>query len=799
MAEEADPQTLERPTPSVPDVGSFGTTFAAKPPAAVEPALPTAPASGGFLADAGYDPAKTQAVSQELGGVLREKAQGWADQDAERKLGQDRERMDRAYRMEQSSVDDPALRPWNADKERNERMRGPMEQFGSIGSVFAMAASMFTKTPMTSALNAGAAAMRSIQEHDEKGYESAYQAWKDNSTLALKRFEMERNLFDDANKLASTDMQLWSARRLAIAAKFEDRKAIVMLENGMSQELLDLDAKKVGMAKSLQEQMKGFEEYDRDRRIFKDGMDAFKAENPNATPSQDVQHRLQLLHDIKSGARSWQQEAMRNFELTEPNATPERRAEFMRSLRGGAAARPLSPEQEFTKRFYEDKPEATSEEFSKAFGEFKKGQKKDATRNADQEFIKTYWEDHPEATSEDFAKAFGEFKKGQKQPVASGGATNLTTERQRAQDVAAYREKLKGEKNEDGSPKYGAEEIARKAAEYEKSLKIDATAPTANRRDQLASHITRFKVAEQTIDKVEALLKKHNALTGLGGRITRPGEVVGNWFGSNETDRAQFKTYIQELRELGPRLINESHSRPLSAEEQKIADIVPGLNAGDTTTNTAKRLVELQKLFRTLRGDLTKRYEGTWTPEGATGSPPDKPGSPAEGGNWWQKLPDKRSSLDEGRVISDETPFGVKPGQQYAMANKLPIPGMGGITAEIDQQAGGGFARGASVPGPSRRQGPMSDAEYRSKHMQLQELKATVARLGPMREKLVELGATPEQMSKMDAAQAFKFIKERSPGGMGKVSSGWHERNQEFIDQIRAMQDELTGAWQGGK
>lgn len=110
----------------------------------------------------------------------------------------------------------------------------------------------------------------------------------------------------------------------------------------------------------------------------------------------------------------------------------------------------------------------------------------------------------------------------------------------------------------------------------------------------------------------------------------------------------------------------------------------------------------------------------------------------------------------------------------------------------------------ATLPeAPSRGYGnspePISDAQYQGQHRQFQELKATVMRLGPMREKLVELGATPEQMSKMDPGQAFKFIKERSPDGMGKVNPGWQDRNQEFIDQIRGLQDQLTSEWQRGR
>lgn len=161
------------------------------------------------------------------------------------------------------------------------------------------------------------------------------------------------------------------------------------------------------------------------------------------------------------------------------------------------------------------------------------------------------------------------------------------------------------------------------------------------------------------------------------------------------------------------------------------------------------------------------------------------------------------------QVMSDAEPFQLEPGQQYAMNNRgrLPVPGMDGLTSEIDNQAGGGFSRGAAQPGAGRGNvpatsqptGPLSDVDYRNQHMQLQELKASVMRLGPMREKLIELGATPEQMSKMDAAQAYRFVKERSPGGMGQVSPGWQDRNQEFIDRIRSLQDQLTNSWQRGK
>lgn len=794
---KSEPSVL---APSVPAQSSFATDFPAAADApntttsvTTDSGKPTGSAFDALLPD----PAKMQAAGSALLGERQKmgEAQSYVDRESFGRMERDRDQMDRAFKAEGAAAS--AIPPkWDADKERKDRISGPMEQFGSVGSVFAMAASLFTKTPMTSALRAGAAAMEAIQKSDEKGYESAYKAWKDNTDLALKRFGMEHQMFTDASHLLTTDMSAWAIKQKAIASRFENNTAMIMLENGMYKELIDVQNSQVQAAKQLVDAKKGFEEFDLQHKIIA----ASNADAPpDETPKQYVQRNLNLLHELKSGARSWQQEALRNFELTNPNATPEQRSVFMQSIRGGAGGKPLTPEQEFTKRFWDQNPGASPDEFSEAFGEFKKNQK---TSSPDQKFISEWYAEHPEGTTEEFSKAFGEWKKNQKDAkggAGSGGNTQLTIQRQNADAVAKQKEVWRKEGMSE-------DEIAKKGAEMYSKLQSTATPITATNRDQIDSMITRIDTANGAIDKVEALLKKHNAMTGLGGKITRPGEVVSNWFGSNETDRAQFRRYIEELRELGPRLLQESKSRPLASEEKRIAAIVPGLDAGDTTQNTARGLKELQDLFKTLRSGLELRRKGEFQPEKPFGgAAPSKP-APSGGKNPWDAAPiktpapDKRSSLDEGRVVSDWEDI-PELGQQYAMANKPTLPGEGGLTAEIDKQAGGGFGRGASVPGPSRRQSqaPMSDSEYHSKHTELQQLKGAVMKLGPMREKLTELGATPEQMSKMDAGQAYRFIKERSPDGMGKVNPGWENRNQEFIDRIRLMQDELTSTWQGSK
>lgn len=201
-------------------------------------------------------------------------------------------------------------------------------------------------------------------------------------------------------------------------------------------------------------------------------------------------------------------------------------------------------------------------------------------------------------------------------------------------------------------------------------LTAESGSITPNRRDQLTSQSDRFVYADQTIDKIEALLKKHNALTGLGGKITRPGEVVANWFGDNEADRHQFESDINLLREWSSRLLNESQTRPLSAEESRIVSIVPGLEMGATTANTASRLMELKKLFKQMKAGIDARIGA----EGASqqpASPPETSAPPTKAPSWddFPAVSPRSDAGGNGRVLSDATTESVSGGQNYAAAN----------------------------------------------------------------------------------------------------------------------------------
>jgi hypothetical protein len=258
---------------------------------AFAPNLSPAPSpQPGFMSDID---ASADRAQQALVGPARQAAerQSWADQQFQDNSTADIRRQEDAWSRERARADDPALRPWNADQERAARTRGPMEQFGSIGMIFAMAASAFTRTPMTSALNAGAAAMTAIQKGDEKAYESAYKAWKDNSDLALKRFDMEHRLYEDANQLLTTDVNLWKTKTLQIAAQFDDQKKIVMLQNGMDPEVLKMSESLARSRMELVKAKEGMEEVYWRGKMISEGIKALRQANPdwkddNKSPEQ---------------------------------------------------------------------------------------------------------------------------------------------------------------------------------------------------------------------------------------------------------------------------------------------------------------------------------------------------------------------------------------------------------------------------------------------------------------------------------------------------------------------------------
>lgn len=226
----ADTPAPDAPAPA-PDAAPAATAAPAAPPLA--PALP----GGGTNLDADTDAyKKVLPIDREL---MRAKigAEGAMAAEYDRRDKETRARMEHALSAEGASAAD--LKPWNADQEMAKHQTSMWDQFGSPGFIVAMLASAFTAQPMNSALAAGGAAMKAVKDNDQAGYEKAFEAWKTNTDLAIKRHNMEHQEFADIESLRTSDIAAWREKMTEILTRFDDKRKLALLDGGMDLELMN--------------------------------------------------------------------------------------------------------------------------------------------------------------------------------------------------------------------------------------------------------------------------------------------------------------------------------------------------------------------------------------------------------------------------------------------------------------------------------------------------------------------------------------------------------------------------------
>lgn len=452
---------------------------------------------------------------------------------------QDRERMQRQFERQQFAAEAlPA--PWQPDKERAERIRGPFENFGSLATVFGMFASAATRAPLTSALNAGASAMEAIRNSDEKAYESAYKAWKDNTNLALKQFEIENKLFDDSLTLMNTDLATWRATSMANEASFNNKKALLFLENGMDKEYLQAKEAQAKAALQMQKSAWEGELFDTRHRIFKISVAEFKKQHPDALPSDEVMFKLNLIRGLNSEkgiygfAEQQVADGVRQYMMqhgVEPPAEVKNKM-IADALAGRYAARPGASTP------IKDYLAARVPELMKPKEEGGMGlSETEARLQAERE--------HATARAKD--------------PVVTEGRIN-------------------------------AAEIQRRAAEYEKQGLSKTDAFDKARKELVASSPTGVKMEEKRvekqtqltsiisqIDRAQTLIKESQGQvlnpTGMKGVVSR----FKDWLTGADEGAREFRQIVKTLQLQVPSLMRGS-SKVLASEKAEIDAIVPGLD-----------------------------------------------------------------------------------------------------------------------------------------------------------------------------------------------------------------------------
>ena len=537
-------------------------------------------------------------------------------------IGQTNERMaeDRGiakeyFNREAASIND--LHKWDQKQEAQKYAYDPIEAFGSIGSLFGIFASAFTKTPMENALNASSAAMNAIKSGKQDEYQNAFKAWKENNELAIKRGELMHRQMQDALELFSKDSQAGEAAMRQNAMKFGDQKALVMLDHGMVPELVQYYG---SFGQAMTQLTKADEDLTKSK--FKQQMFTNMGGNLDAFTAVYLGDKYKDPGAQMIMRSAFQDEQKASDGKPIDGAGYERIANKVKTFSEKMAGL-TGAERETFQKIYVENHMKRKEDGSPAMSEGEAME--DALRRTstamrpnqspERTFIDEYYAAHPEATPEEFSKAFGDFKAGQHRPGGSTGGPGAA----RVQTMEEIKADIKREHPDWTAGKVDLEAIrqARTAA---------ASPITGNERVKQESHIEQYRLAIHDIDEVETLIKKHTGAVGAAGYVGRVGERLSNLVGSNATDREQLERIIHQLKLTAPRLLLDATGRPLSAEAEHINKIVAGLNLGDTTANTLRAMKELKERFATMRDAASNRIGegGAATPKAGWTVPPSQ-------------------------------------------------------------------------------------------------------------------------------------------------------------------------------
>ena len=213
------------------------------------------------------------------------------------------DRMEKMISAEGASIDE-LKNQWKP--EQHEQNTGLWESFGSPGFLVAMMGSAFSAMPMNSALTAGGAALDAIHAGDNAAYERAYQAWKDNTKLAIDRLHLEHEEYEDIGKLWDKDREGWRAKMASTAQRFNDQRMLALIHNGMDDVVWEAAA---GRAKAM-DQLETASQNIEEQKSFTEkvaSMDAADAAKNKAaggleqpTPDQHWKNHIEALAEMQT-------------------------------------------------------------------------------------------------------------------------------------------------------------------------------------------------------------------------------------------------------------------------------------------------------------------------------------------------------------------------------------------------------------------------------------------------------------------------------------------------------------------
>lgn len=538
--------------------------------------------------------------------------------DIEATASRDTKRVENAYKS--TGIDPGDFKPWDAEHESAKRRTDPVEAFGSLGSVFGILASAFTHAPMANAMNASASAINAVRAGNAEDYDRAAKAWHDNTQLALERNKIQQDAYRDAIELMKTNMALGTQRLQLLAARFDDKQILYLLDHGMNKDAIQLATTRQDLSSKIEEDKI---KWTRDNIMMSDLYERGYKQASDGQPltSEQKKNNVRVLQEWN---KDWSPYGRNSVTSNDPIkrqldaiwADPDLRwdekvsqtTEIMQAYKGGPTLPQVAAGAAAADIKGGTKPGEAITQAATALRPPPNTLATQAGRAVDEEVT----------GGKTRTQAIGEVAPALKPPINTGRSMDANeVNRRRDEYIAA------------GMKPDAAFDKARR------EVAADAKSITGNRADDIQKSIDRIGVMRDNIGKVETLLKKHGFITGFGGSVTRPSEAVGNALGlSNATDRKEFERLVSELQLDAPRVLTGSDGRPLSVEAGKISTIIAGLKPGDTAANTARAykeiLDELGKMEERLRD--RKGGEGSSPPAGKP--PPSDAPKPK-----WQSAP----------------------------------------------------------------------------------------------------------------------------------------------------------------
>jgi len=258
-----------------------------------------------------------------------------------------------------------------------------------------------------------------------------------------------------------------------------------------------------------------------------------------------------------------------------------------------------------------------------------------------QALLGQYMLEHPDAKSEEIAE-FADKHGIIRQYGTTGGRGALTNDRQINMDADQHKQRMRQE-----HPEWNEDDLDSDRDEYVRNRKMATNPPSATRVDDLRGKIDQVDNITTDIDKQLDFLTKFKGGAGVMGKIMRGEEIASNIVGAGtQSDRVEFRRRVHELEEMVPRILVDANGRPLASAQAHVADIVAGLNAGDTGPNTIRAYRELMEEMRKRGSDYRGRLEGGYDPEKSSSGAPEGSHAPASSAptsardpNWYKNYP----------------------------------------------------------------------------------------------------------------------------------------------------------------